>query len=173
VRRADPFSHAAALAQSVYAYAAYRLGPGHAAEDVTAEAFARGLRARETYDPARGRPEAWLIGIARRVIAEHMAQRELPVAEVADRPGPDDHEDRALERITLSDAMRALPDRDRELLALRYGADLTAAQIGQMLDMRTNAVEVALHRALERLRGTMVDETRPLTHGDAAYGSTG
>ena len=36
--------------------------------------------------------------------------------------------------------------------ALRYGADLTARQIGELLELRTNAVEVALHRALGRLR---------------------
>ena len=51
--------------------------------------------------------------------------------------------------------MRQLPERDRELLALRYGADLTAAQIADVLGQRTNAVEVALHRALQRLRGIL------------------
>jgi len=39
-----------------------------------------------------------------------------------------------------------------ELIALRYGDDLTARQIADLLDLRTNAVEVALHRALARLR---------------------
>ena len=39
-------------------------------------------------------------------------------------------------------------ERDRELIALRYGADLTARQIADLLDLRTNAVGVALHRAL-------------------------
>jgi DNA-directed RNA polymerase specialized sigma24 family protein len=48
--------------------------------------------------------------------------------------------------------MLRLDDRSRELLALRYGADLKAKQIGELLDMETNAVEVALHRALARLR---------------------
>jgi DNA-directed RNA polymerase specialized sigma24 family protein len=52
--------------------------------------------------------------------------------------------------------MATLPARDRELLALRYGADLTAAQLAELLGMQTNAAEVALHRALARLR-TMID----------------
>jgi RNA polymerase sigma factor (sigma-70 family) len=46
--------------------------------------------------------------------------------------------------------------RDRELVALRYGADLTAAQIAELLGLTTNAVEVGLHRALARLRSTIV-----------------
>jgi RNA polymerase sigma factor (sigma-70 family) len=45
-----------------------------------------------------------------------------------------------------------LSDRDRELVALRYGADLTAREVGEMLGMKTNAVQVALHRALDRIR---------------------
>ena len=50
---------------------------------------------------------------------------------------------------------RTLEEHDRELLALRYGADLSARQIGRVLEMRTNTVEVALHRTLGRLRQTL------------------
>jgi RNA polymerase sigma factor (sigma-70 family) len=45
-----------------------------------------------------------------------------------------------------------LSSKDQELIALRYGADLTAKSIARLIGSRTNAVEVALHRALERLR---------------------
>jgi len=45
-----------------------------------------------------------------------------------------------------------LEERDRDLIALRYGADLTARQIGDVLGMTTHAVEVALSRTLDRLR---------------------
>jgi RNA polymerase sigma-70 factor (ECF subfamily) len=48
--------------------------------------------------------------------------------------------------------MAKVPQRDRELLALRFGADLTARQIGELLGQGTNAVEVALHRALRTIR---------------------
>ncbi|MHB8468718.1 MAG: sigma factor-like helix-turn-helix DNA-binding protein [Gaiellaceae bacterium] len=53
--------------------------------------------------------------------------------------------------------MAALRPRDRELLALRYGADLTAVEIGALLELRTNSVEVALHRAIGRLRSLVVE----------------
>jgi RNA polymerase sigma-70 factor (ECF subfamily) len=58
-------------------------------------------------------------------------------------------------RMALHAAVAALDDRDRELVALRYGADLSARQIAELLDLKTNAVEVALHRALRRLRDSM------------------
>jgi len=54
-----------------------------------------------------------------------------------------------------------LGQRDRELIALRYGADLRARQIAPLLDLKTNAVEVALHRALARLRAVLEAEIRP------------
>ena len=53
--------------------------------------------------------------------------------------------------------MSCLGERDRELIAFKYGADLTARQIAQVLGLQTNAVEVALHRALGRLREELVD----------------
>ena len=61
-------------------------------------------------------------------------------------------EDEALRRIALSGAVGRLEERDRELIALRYGADLTARQIAELQGAKTNAIEVALHRALGRLR---------------------
>ena len=61
-----------------------------------------------------------------------------------------ERQDRLIE--TLADALAKLSRRDRELIALRFGADLTAAQIGERFSISTNAAEVALHRALDRLR---------------------
>lgn len=50
--------------------------------------------------------------------------------------------------------------RNRGLIALRYGADLTAKQIAEVLGVKTNAVEVALHRALGRLK-VLLDPSHP------------
>ena len=63
-----------------------------------------------------------------------------------------------MQALDLQQAVSALEPRDRELIGLRYGADLSARQIADLLEMRTNAVEVALHRALDRLRGLITDE---------------
>jgi RNA polymerase sigma factor (sigma-70 family) len=78
-------------------------------------------------------------------------RNEVPTDEVPERP-VEGHEENVLRGIELRAALAQLEERDRELLSLRYGADLTARQIAELLDMQTNAVEVALHRALARLR---------------------
>jgi RNA polymerase sigma factor (sigma-70 family) len=151
----DPLAHPERLTQSVYAYVAYRIGAGPDAEDVTSEAFARALRYRKSYDGSKGTPTAWLTGIARRVIAERAAEDRGTVAEVPETAAPGTLEDESVERVTMQTAVATLGERDRELIALRYGADLTAAQIGELLDLSQNAVEVALHRALGRLRAEL------------------
>ena len=66
--RRDPLAHPERLIRAVYAYVAYRVGPGPDAEDITSDVFERALRYRESYDPKRGEPMAWLIGIARRCV---------------------------------------------------------------------------------------------------------
>jgi RNA polymerase sigma-70 factor (ECF subfamily) len=148
------------LIKRVYAYVAYRIGAGPDAEDLTSETFERALRYRKSYDPQKGEPLPWLIGIARRLIEGRPPSLEL-AGEPPDRPDEGDLADATVRRLVLSNAVSQLDERDRELIALRYGADLTARQIAETLDVRTNAVEVALHRALGRLRAAYEEPGDP------------
>jgi capsular polysaccharide biosynthesis protein len=70
-----------------YAYVAYRVGDGPNAEDVTSETFERALRYRDSYDSRRGDPAAWLIGIARRCIADGTMRNETPTDELPELSG--------------------------------------------------------------------------------------
>ena len=151
--RRDPFADPQPLISRVYAYIAYRVGDGPDAEDVTSATFERALRYRDRFDAREGDAAAWLIGIARRQISEHFgAHQPLTVAEVPDQVAPGELDVDSETRLDLRRAVTALGDRDREMVALRYGADLTARQIGELLGLQTNVVEVALHRALQTLR---------------------
>jgi RNA polymerase sigma-70 factor (ECF subfamily) len=151
----DPLANPEPLIRQVYAYVAYRIGDGPEAEDVTSETFERALRGRDTYDPSRGTPTAWLIGIARNCVSDAMAKRETPVAEVPEIAARGDLEADSIRRLTLAEAIATLDEREQDLIALRYGADLTARRIAEVLGLQTNAVEVALHRALARLRAQL------------------
>lgn len=158
--RVDPLANPAPLIKRVYAYVAYRVGDGPDAEDLTSETFERALRYRKSYDSNKGEPIAWLIGIARRCVEGRPPTLEH-ASEQLDTPDPGELEEDALRRIMLSGAVARLEERDRELIALRYGADLTARQIAELQGAKTNAVEVALHRALGRLRTHVEDEAEP------------
>jgi RNA polymerase sigma factor (sigma-70 family) len=149
--RVDPLANPEPLIRRVYSYVAYRVGDGPDAEDITSETFERALRYKKSYDSAKGEPVAWLIGIARRCIEGRPPSLELS-SEHLETADPGDLEDDTLRRIVLSAAVGQLEERDRDLIALRYGADLTARQIAELQGAKTNAIEVALHRALGRLR---------------------
>jgi RNA polymerase sigma-70 factor, ECF subfamily len=158
--RRDPLANPEPLIRRVYSYVAYRVGDGPDAEDLTSETFERALRYRKSYDPKKGEPVAWLLGIAKRCIDGRGPRIEL-ASESADEATGGDLEEETIRRLTVARAVSVLDERDRELIALRYGADLTARQIAELLGARTNAIEVALHRALGRLRETFGDEDEP------------
>jgi RNA polymerase sigma-70 factor (ECF subfamily) len=158
VLRQDPFANPDQLIARLYAYVAYRVGDGPDAEDITSETFARALRYRDGFDPRRGDAVGWIIGIGRRCIADHFAERRDLGGELPEVAAPGDVADDSVRRIELAQALATLEDRDRELVSLRYGADLSAKQIAELLGLRVNTVEVALHRVLRRLRGVLEPE---------------
>src|SRR5204863_5744676 len=92
-------------------------------------------------------------------VSEELANRR-PASNV-DTPEQASDEDLAVEsvrRLTLATGLARLDEHSRDLIALRYGADLTARQIAEIVGSKTNAVEVALHRALARLRDDLGDD---------------
>lgn len=155
MRRRDPFTDVRPLIERVYAYIAYRVGDGPDAEDLTNETFERALRYRETYDAGRGEPLSWLLGIARRCIAGAGNPDSVPVAELPEQEAAADLEAQTVRRLSVTGAVGRLGDRDRELIALRYGADLSTKRIAELLELNPSAVDVALHRALDRLRALL------------------
>lgn len=166
--RRDPLANPEPLIRRVYAYIAYRVGDSPDAEDLTSETFERALRYRKSYDPRKGEPIAWLLGIAKRCVDGQGPRMEL-ASDSADEPSASDLEEDAVRRLMVAGAVATLDDRDRELIALRYGADLTARQIGELLGARTNAIEVALHRALGRLRGVFEEgDSEPVRKREAS-----
>ncbi len=154
----DPLAQPEPLIRRVYAYVAYRIGDGPDAEDVTSETFERALRYRGSYDAAKGEPAAWLIGIAHRLISQRGRPPSDPTPDPPAVAAPGNVEEETVRRLSLAAAVAKLEERDRELIALRYGGDLTARRIGELLGLETNAAEVALHRALARLRASLESE---------------
>jgi RNA polymerase sigma-70 factor (ECF subfamily) len=158
MRRRDPLANPAALIRRVYSYVAYRIGDGPEAEDVTSEVFERAIRYQTSYDDSRGGPLPWLLGIARRCVDDALLRRPpAGCVQAADQASNEDLEGEAIRRLAVTGAVERLDERSRDLIALRYGADLRAREIGEVLGMKTNAVEVALHRTLSRIRTELED----------------
>jgi RNA polymerase sigma factor (sigma-70 family) len=156
----DPFADPERLVRRVYRYVAFRIGDGPDAEDVTSDVFERALRYRGSFDASKGDAVEWLLGIARRVLADHHATRAGAPSSLTDveLQAPGDMASENAQRLTLEAALSTLPERDRELIGLRYGAGLRAREIGAILGMETHPVEVALSRAVGRLRAAIGNE---------------
>jgi len=161
----DPFADPEPLLRRVYAYVAYRVADRTEAEDITSETFERALRYRDRYDDRKGEPIAWLLGIARNCVYDAQL-RPRTAAPREPEPTHEGVDAEVVDRVSLEQAMARLTIDDRELLALRYGADLTVRDMARLLDRRTNSVEVALSRARGRL-ATALDRGETGTHRGA------
>jgi RNA polymerase sigma-70 factor, ECF subfamily len=145
----------------VYGYLAYRLGSREEAEDLTQSTFERGLKAWGRYDPRRASPKTWLLTIAHNLLVDHYR------ATRATDPLADDHGDAGHGGVTagpendlglspeLAAAIATLTQRDREVIALRFGGDLTGPEIAELLDLTLANVQQILSRSLRRLRGVL------------------
>jgi RNA polymerase sigma factor (sigma-70 family) len=146
----DPLTDPTESIRRVYSYVAYRIGAGADAEDVTSEVMLRAVRYRASYDPLKGKPVTWLLGIARTCIDDHLGS-STPVVGNRSEIAAGEHEAETVDRMAVGEAVARLNERDRELIALRYGADLSTRQISEVLGLSRNAVDVALHRTRDRL----------------------
>ncbi|HYP55180.1 MAG TPA: sigma-70 family RNA polymerase sigma factor [Solirubrobacterales bacterium] len=141
----------------VYAYVAGLLRDASAAEEVTAIAFERAYRKRDRFDARRGSPRAWLFGIARNAALDELRQRRRQAALTADptdpaAPSATDGVERSERRLLLTAALERLEARERELVALRFFAGLSNAEIARVLGISESNAGTKLHRVVTKLR---------------------
>lgn len=154
--RADAF---AALydrhASGIYEYACSRLGDGSSAEDVVQESFLRLLRP-ET--PARLESlRAFLYTVARNLVVDSQrARRERGLG--GDVPAPAEGQ----RPRDLSEAVRravlALPEEQREVVALKAYAKMTLAEIAGMLAIPPGTATSRYRYGLEKMSQLLSDE---------------
>jgi RNA polymerase sigma-70 factor, ECF subfamily len=143
--------------EDLYAYVFTLLRDRSSAEDVTALAFERAYRRRRMFDRRRGEERAWLFGIARNAALDELRRRRRQAALVIDpedsqAAGPEDGAEVALQRTAIRAALAALPARDRELIALKFHAGLTNAELARVLGVSESNAGTMLHRTMEKLR---------------------
>jgi RNA polymerase sigma factor (sigma-70 family) len=140
----------------VYAYAASLLRDRSAAEEVTAAAFERAFRKQRSFDPRRGTQRAWLFGIARNAALDELRRRkrsaELSVEPADDEAAPEGGAEAAERRAAVRAALADLDPRERELIALKFHAGLSNAEIADVLGVSASNAGTRVHRALARLR---------------------
>jgi RNA polymerase sigma-70 factor (ECF subfamily) len=129
------------------------------AEDIAQDALLRAWRRRSTLREADRRNQ-WLATIVRNeAFRQHARVRPDPTSAIETYEGVEDPQVVAtVERADLHAALKALSDRDRQLLELRYNEDLTQQAIARRLGIPEGTVKVRLHRARNKLRRAFVPQ---------------
>ena len=141
---------------------------------MTARTFLRALERLETFDAAKGELTPWILAIARNIVKDHLrAQRRwvwIPLGWLTQRessdPGPELAMAAREERRQLGAALARLPDRDRDVLGLKFAANLANREIARITGLRESHVAVIVYRALGKLRRQLA--TANTTSSDSA-----
>lgn len=145
------------LLPKVYHYFCLRIGDRLEAEDLTAATFERAWRDRERYQKDLGTFTNWLFGIARHVTITHFrrSKQEQTIAEpTREELGRPTEEAAAHEQDfeQLASMLTSLPEREREIFSLKYGAQFTNRSIAKIVRLSESNVGTILHRIISRLR---------------------
>jgi RNA polymerase sigma factor (sigma-70 family) len=120
------------------------------------------LRAWDRFDSRRAAAGTWLVAIARNLLVDHYRSRpsnpgEVPIDDVnlSELPSTSP-EPRGLGlEPKLEQALAALSEREREVLALRFGAELTGPEIADVMGLSLANVQQIVSRSLRRLRSDL------------------
>jgi RNA polymerase sigma-70 factor (ECF subfamily) len=144
-------------APRIYNYFRFRLGCDTDVEELTARTFERAWRSRSRYRRDLAGFATWLFKIAQNVGTDYLRARHAHLSldaalEVAAEGTPErDAEQRSnLKRLALLCA--ALPERERELVALKYGAMINNRVIAELTGLTESNVGSILHRVVQTLR---------------------
>ncbi len=152
--------------ETVRRFVARRVADPHLAADLTAEIFLAAVDSASSYRPDRGVPAAWLIGVARHVVATEFRRQSRDRAVVSRISGrrllDADSLARIEERIdaergarTLYDALASLPRRDRALMELVALDGLSITEAAAVLGVKPGTARVRLHRSRARIQSQL------------------
>ena len=141
----------------VYNFFRYRVGDGPEAEDLTSATFEKAWRARGRYRRDLAGFATWLMTIARNVAIDHYRQRRWhePLEAAGHVPGgsaPEAEAERRSEAELLNRLLSDCPEREREIVALRYGAGLTNRAIAKLTGLTETNIGTILSRTIQSLR---------------------
>ena len=155
---------------AAYAFLAYQVD-APVAEDLAAATFERVVRSWDRYDPGKGTERTWVLAIARNLLTDHFRAHRHRGAVSTDEHPPlldrlveDEHPLAAtVGAQELAALLAPLAEREREVLALRYAADLTTAEIARLLGLTAANVQQINSRALRKLRTRLEGQGQRLT----------
>jgi RNA polymerase sigma-70 factor (ECF subfamily) len=145
-----------AHAEGLLGFLTYQTGDRALAEDIVADTFERVLTSRSGWRGQSGE-KTWLYAIAMnrlRDLARRRGAESRALEGVAAAHTAADELGAVADRDLLARGLQGLPEEERSVVALRFGADLTLREIADLLEERQSTIEGRLYRGLRRLRDT-------------------
>ena len=153
---------------TVYRYIYYRVGGKATAEDLTSETFLRALRRIGTFTWQGRDFGAWLVTIARNLVADHFKSSrfrlEVTTGEMLDanevERSPEDSVLESLSNAALLDAVRKLNPQQQECVTLRFLQGLSVAETARVMGKNEGAIKTLQYRAVRTLARLLPDDAR-------------
>ena len=144
----------------VFRYISYQVGDMDLAEDLTSAVFEKVLTRLDSYRSDKAAFSTWLLTVARNTVIDHyrVKSRKITVSieetfDVASEEiSPEEKVIRKEELQKLDTHLRELPQQEREIVSLKFGAELNNRQIAKILDLSESNVGTILYRAICKLR---------------------
>ncbi|MEU9119585.1 ECF subfamily RNA polymerase sigma factor, BldN family [Streptomyces sp. NPDC048506] len=155
-------------ADTVYRYIYYRVGGRATAEDLTSETFLRALRRIGTFTWQGRDFGAWLVTIARNLVADHFKSSrfrlEVTTGEMLDanevERSPEDSVLESLSNAALLEAVRKLNPQQQECVTLRFLQGLSVAETARVMGKNEGAIKTLQYRAVRTLARLLPEDAR-------------
>jgi RNA polymerase sigma-70 factor (ECF subfamily) len=140
----------------LYNYFRYRLGDESVAEELTSTVLEKAWTKRHRYRQDRAAFSTWLFAIAQNEVIAYLRKRRktlpISVAEEVTSETAESIVEQAQDLGQLSRLLANLPEGEREIISLKFGADLNNREISVIKGLTESNVGTILNRVLQKLR---------------------
>jgi RNA polymerase sigma-70 factor, ECF subfamily len=144
------------LLPRVYHFFWYKTGDPSIAEELTAITFEKAWASRGNYDHNLSKFQTWAFGIAKKVAADHFRRHKPEVSLDSVATVSSQNVEKEVETLWdfehLAELLKLLSERERYLIALKYGAELNNREIASITGLSETNVGTILFRAVSRLK---------------------
>lgn len=146
----------------IFSYVAWRVGKKSEAEDVTSEVFVKVVRYLSSYKQKQGATfQSWLYAIAKTTIADHYRKRKSlvsleEISEVVIIETLEGDLDTKLLFKELFEVIQDLPEREAEVLRLRFSMGLTNQEIARTMNLREKSVSSSIAKGIKKLKDKLI-----------------
>lgn len=157
---------------AIFRYFRYRGAGADTANDLASSVFEKALANLRRYDPRKAQIQTWLFAIAHNLAINHWkAKTTHPTTslddldlQAQDDPPPEEELVRTQDKQEILRALRSLDTRVVEIIALKFGGNLTNCQIAGLVNLSESNVGVILYRSLIKLRTVLASIQAEVRH---------